>query len=74
MPTDPAHAGSLRDTDTSWPLVQDTLNALDVSYQQAQAPLIKHGYPVGPTDRLPSAIVLAVLGAEGYVRERLRRV
>ena len=74
MPTDPAHAGSLRDADTSWPLGQKTLNDVDCSFQQAQGMLIAHGYPVGPTDRLPAAIVLGVLEAEGYERERLRRV
>jgi hypothetical protein len=72
--TDESHAGSLRDVDTSWPLIQTTLNSVDCSFQQAQGMLIKHGYPVGPTDRLPEVVVLEVLAAEGYERERLRPV
>lgn len=74
MRTDPAHAGSIRDGLTSWPLVQETLNRVDCSYQQAQGKLIAHGYPVGPTDRLPAAVVIEVLTAEGFEPERLRRV
>ena len=74
MRTDEHHAGSLRDADTSWPLIQKTLNDVDCSFQQAQGKLIAHGYVVGPTDRLPAAVVLQVLEAEGYEREHLRRV
>lgn len=59
---------------TSWPLIQDSLDVFDVSFQQAQGMLIAHGYPVGPTDRLPFAVVAAVLESEGYEPEHLRRV
>lgn len=73
-PDNDAHLkGSVADALTSWPLVQDSLRAFDVSYQQAQAKLCAHGYPVGPTDRLPYEVVAGALEAEGYERERLRR-
>lgn len=71
MATDPS---SLPDHQSSWPLVSETLNGMGVSFQQAQAALIAHGYPCGPTSRLPAEIVIEVMEQEGYERERLRRV
>jgi hypothetical protein len=53
--------------------VQESLRIFDVSFQQAQGKLMAHGWYVGPTDRLPFAVVAEVLEAEGYERERLRR-
>jgi hypothetical protein len=66
--------GTIDSPNTSWPLVQEALAVFGVSYQQAQAKLIAHGYPVGPTDRLPFQIVAGVLDREGYEPERLLRV
>lgn len=73
MGVDPHLKGSVTNASSSWPLVQESLRIFDVSFQQASAKLIAHGYAVGPTDRLPFEIVREVLEAEGYERERLRR-
>lgn len=73
MGVDPHLKGSVTNANSSWPLVQESLRLFDVSFQQASAKLITHGYPVGPTDRLPFEIVRDVLEAEGYERERLLR-
>jgi hypothetical protein len=67
---DAQHAGSV--THSSWPLVQESCNQLGVSYQGAQAYLIAAGYPVGPTDRLPFAVVAEAL--QDAEREHLARV
>jgi len=71
---DPKYKGTVVSYLTSWPLVQESLAAFDVSFQQAQAKLIAHDLYVGPTDRLPFQVVADVLSAEGYERERLRGV
>ena len=68
---DAQHAGSLPDSLTSWPLVQESCNRLQVSYQNAQAPLMAAGYYVGPTDRLPYEIVAEAL--KDVPPEQLRR-
>ncbi len=74
MGVDAKQKGSVVSYLTSWPFVMESCNALNVSYQQAQAKLKNQGYDVGPTDRLPFEIVKEALEAEGYERERLRRV
>jgi hypothetical protein len=71
---DAQQKGTIDSANTSWPLVQEALAVFGVSYQQAQAKLVAHGYPVGPTDRLPFQIVADVLEREGYEPERLLRV
>lgn len=74
MGVDAHQKGTIDSANTSWPLVQEALATFGVSYQQAQAKLVAHGYPVGPTDRLPFRIVADVLEREGYDPERLLRV
>lgn len=71
---DPSYKGSVSSALTSWPLVQESCRVFDVSFQQAQGKLMAHDFYVGPTDRLPFAVVAEVLAAEGYGREGLRRV